>query len=105
MPWNKVGMYTMRFHLFKGDVENVATQIEVKNELEVKTIWTGSAALNWNAMQDLAWGGYDWSTVKPGTVLTAYFELDSSGRCGLQTEAGVLSRQVLKLPEEREISL
>lgn len=78
MPWNKVGMYTMSFHLFNGDVENVATQIEVKNELEVKTIWTGSAALNWNAMQDLAWGGYDWSTVKPGTVLTAYFELDSN---------------------------
>jgi hypothetical protein len=26
-------------------------------------------------MQDLAWGGYDWSTVKPGTVLTAYFTL------------------------------
>ena len=29
-------------------------------------------------MQTLAWGGYDWSTVKPGTILTAYFTLDES---------------------------
>jgi hypothetical protein len=29
-------------------------------------------------MSELSWGGYDWSTVKPGTVLTAYFDLDPS---------------------------
>ncbi len=41
MPWNSVGMYTVSFHLFSGDVENVATQIEVKLELDVTTIWEG----------------------------------------------------------------
>ena len=75
MPWNKVGMYNLSFHLFSGDVETVATQIEVGLELDIKTIWEGEASLNWSGMQDLAWGGYDWSTVKPGTVLTAYFTL------------------------------
>ena len=75
MPWNKAGMYTMSFHLFEGDVESVATEIEVGLELDIKTIWEGEASLNWSGMQDLAWGGYDWSTVKPGTVLTAYFTL------------------------------
>ena len=75
MPWNKVGMYTLSFHLFNGDVEDVITQIEVGLELDIKTIWEGSAALNWSGMTDLSWGGYDWSTVKPGTVLTAYFTL------------------------------
>ena len=31
--------------------------------------WTNSG---WGGNQDLAWGGYDWSTVKAGTVLTAH---------------------------------
>ena len=75
MPWNKAGMYNLSFHLFSGDVETVATQIEVGLELDIKTIWEGEASLNWSGMQDLAWGGYDWSTVKPGTILTAYFTL------------------------------
>ena len=75
MPWNKAGMYSLSFHLFDGDVETVATQIEVGLELDIKTIWEGEASLNWSGMQELAWGGYDWSTVKPGTVLTAYFTL------------------------------
>ena len=75
MPWNKAGKYNLSFHLFSGDVETVATQIEVGLELDIKTIWEGEASLNWSGMQDLAWGGYDWSTVKPGTVLTAYFTL------------------------------
>ena len=75
MPWNKAGMYNLSFHLFSGDVETVATQIEVGLELDIKTIWEGESSLVWSGMQDLAWGGYDWSTVKPGTVLTAYFTL------------------------------
>ena len=75
MPWMKVGMYNIQFNLFSGDVETLATQIEVGLELDIKTIWEGEVALNWTGMQDLAYGGYDWSTVKPGTVLTAYFTL------------------------------
>lgn len=75
MPWMKAGMHTLSFHLFSGDVENVATQIEVGLELDIKTIWEGEVSLNWSGMTDLSWGGYDWSTVKPGTVLTAYFTL------------------------------
>lgn len=78
MPWNKAGMYNLSFHLFDGDVETVATQIEVGLELDIKTIWTGSEHLVWSGMQTLAWGGYDWSTVKPGTILTAYFTLDEA---------------------------
>ena len=78
MPWNKVGMYNVTFHLFNGDIETLATKIEVGLELDIKTIWEGSEFLNWSGMQTLAWGGYDWSTVKPGTVLTAYFTLDEA---------------------------
>ena len=78
MPWNPAGMHSISFLLFDGDTETVATQIEVGLELDIKTIWEGSMYLNWGGMSELSWGGYDWSTVKPGTVLTAYFDLDPS---------------------------
>ena len=77
MPWNKAGMHSLSFHLFSGDVETVATQIEVGLELDIKTIWEGESYVTWSggAVTNLSWGGYDWNTVKPGTVLTAYFEV------------------------------
>ena len=43
-------------------------------DFQVNPIWTGSFVCdNWNGNQDLAWGGLDWSSVKPGTILR--FEL------------------------------
>ena len=78
MPWNKAGMYNVSFLLFDGDTETLATQIEVGLELDIKTLWEGSEHITWTGMQTLAWGGYDWSTVKPGTTLTAYFTVDET---------------------------
>ncbi len=77
MPWNEAGMYNITFNLFDGDVETVATPIEVGLELDIKTIWEGSFYVTWSggAVTNLSWGGYDWSAVKPGTILTAYFEV------------------------------
>ena len=52
----------------------IMTQIlvEWENSLE-EAIWTGEwANSGWGGNQDLAWGGYDWSTVKAGSVLRAY---------------------------------
>ena len=41
----------------------------------VTPIWNGSFTCdNWNGNQDLAWGSYDWSTVKPGMLLR--FEME-----------------------------
>ena len=43
----------------------------------VTPIWTGSFVCDgWNGNQELAWGGYDWSSVKPGMILR--FELEST---------------------------
>lgn len=43
----------------------------------VTPIWTGSwECSGWGGNQDLAWGGYDWSTVAPGMILR--FELEST---------------------------
>lgn len=46
--------------------------LEYENPSET-TIWENSwAPGNWGGNQDLAWGGYDWSTVKAGSVLRLY---------------------------------
>ena len=76
MPWMKAGSYNMSFHLFSGDVETVATPIEVGLELDIKTIWEGEMFIDWTGMTDLT--GWDpetsfWAGVKPGTVLTVYY--------------------------------
>lgn len=47
----------------------------------VTPIWSaGFDCSGWNGNQDLAWGGYDWSTVAPGTILR--FELESTKGAG-----------------------
>ena len=42
-------------------------------------IWEGEFTLEWNGMNDLSWGKYDWSGAKAGTVLTAYFKDVAAG--------------------------
>lgn len=48
-----------------------------KPEIE---IWSGNFALGaWaNGMQDLAWGGYDFSNIEAGTIINVYFTTDAS---------------------------
>jgi hypothetical protein len=43
-------------------------------------IWSGNFALgNWaQGLQDLSWGGYDWSQVAAGTTLKLYYDVDPS---------------------------
>ena len=55
-------------------------KISMYSEAPEYSIWAGNFAIgNWNAgMQELAWGGFDWSTVKPGQVLTVYLKPDMS---------------------------
>ena len=55
-------------------------KISMYSEAPEYSIWAGNFAIgNWNAgMQELAWGGFDWSTVKPGQVLTVYLTPDMS---------------------------
>lgn len=77
MPWLRAGSYNLSFHLFNGDVETVATPIEVQLERMITTIWEGNEHISWSGMTALSWGGYDFSNLKAGTVLTAYFDLDA----------------------------
>lgn len=55
----------------EGTIVN-KVHLEWENSLET-VIWdAGWTCSGWNGNQDLAWGGYDWSTVKPGTILRLY---------------------------------
>ena len=55
-------------------------KISMYSDAPETTIWSGNFVIgNWNAgMQDLAWGGYDWSTAVAGQVLTIYLKPDMS---------------------------
>ena len=47
------------------------------------TIWAGSwACAGWGGNQDLAWGGYDWSTVTAGTMLEIHLTKTTQGAWG-----------------------
>ena len=52
----------------------VVNRVSIAYEMSLEvTIWTGPwTCAGWGGNQDLAWGGYDWSSVKAGTVLRAY---------------------------------
>ncbi len=79
MPFNKVGTYPVHFDLLNGSRETCPQSIGVLLEQTFTTIWAGSfAAGNWGGNQDLAWGGYDWSSVKAGQTLRFTLEQDAS---------------------------
>lgn len=61
-------------HIIESD------KISMYSEAPETSIWSGNFYIgNWDkGMQDLAWGGFDWSTVKAGQVLTVYLTPDMS---------------------------
>lgn len=57
---------------------NYAISVESGKSPSDNVIWEGDFYVDWSGMGDLSWGAYDWSSVEAGTVLTAYFTLDSA---------------------------
>ena len=46
-------------------------------------IWEGSSTVTWSggAVTALSWGGYDWTTVQPGTKLSVAYTIDDPAGC------------------------
>ena len=46
-------------------------------------IWEGSSTVTWSggAVTALSWGGYEWSTVQPGTKLSVVYTIDDPEGC------------------------
>lgn len=69
----------------------ISYKIDFIPNTEITTvIWTGMhSAGGWaNGFQTLAWGGYDWSTVTPGTELVVNFAVDPAKTYGCQIRFG-----------------
>lgn len=61
-------------------INKIEAEITIPQE---KTIWSGlSSIVGWSGDQSLAWGGYDWSTVKPGTIMRIYYSKVTAGTWG-----------------------
>ena len=46
-------------------------------------IWAGEfVCAGWAGNQDLAWGGFDWTTIAPGTKLRFYYKKNTAGAWG-----------------------
>ena len=70
------GMSDGNLELYQNSFITVTQKLMMYSEAPETVIWAGNFEIgSWNAgMQDLAWGGFDWSTVKPGQVLTIYLK-------------------------------
>lgn len=61
-------------------INKIEAEITIPQE---KTIWSGTSSIvSWSGDQSLAWGGYDWSTVKPGTIMRIYYSKVTAGAWG-----------------------
>ena len=61
-------------------INKIEAEITIPQE---KTIWSGlSSIVDWSGDQSLAWGGYDWSTVKSGTIMRIYYSKVTAGTWG-----------------------
>lgn len=61
-------------------INKIEAEITIPQE---KTIWSGTSSIvSWSVDQSLAWGGYDWSTVKPGTIMRIYYSKVTAGTWG-----------------------
>ena len=60
----------------------ILTKISAEISIPLETtIWNGTFNIvGWNGMTDLAWDGYDWSTVKAGTTLRLYYNKVNAGK-------------------------
>ena len=75
------GMGDGKIKLVQHDNYIIETdKVSMYSEAPEVTLWTGSTYIgNWSgSMADLSWGGFDWSTIKPGQVLTVYLTPDMS---------------------------
>lgn len=61
-------------------INKIEAEITIPQE---KTIWSGKAEIvGWSGNQDLAWGGFDWSTVNPGQIIRFYYSKPTPGSWG-----------------------
>ena len=60
-----------------------SAKIEMYSDAPETTLWSGTFVCSkWNGMQELAWGGFDWTTIKPNTQIIIYYKKNNPGVWG-----------------------
>lgn len=77
------GYYRLDLVLTDGSQVTWPFPLKITAPYTETTIWEGSSEVTWSggAVTALSWGGYDWSKVKEGTVLAAYYTIDDPSGC------------------------
>lgn len=58
-------------------------KITMHSDLPEQAIWSGQFVCSgWNGNQDLAWGGFDWTTIEAGTKVMFYYKKNNPGQWG-----------------------
>ncbi|MCR5139667.1 MAG: hypothetical protein K6B45_05845 [Bacteroidaceae bacterium] len=58
-------------------------KIAMYSDAPEQAIWSGEfVCSSWNGNQDLAWGGFDWTTIPAGTKLMFYYKKNNPGQWG-----------------------
>lgn len=62
----------------------ILSKIVLHEHIDLETaIWSGSwECSGWNGNQDLAWGGFDWSTIKANSIMRFYYTKITAGSWG-----------------------
>jgi hypothetical protein len=63
-------------------INKISLEIEIPQET---VLWEGNEDIDWNvggALTTLSWGGYDWSSVKAGSILRIYYEKKDASAWG-----------------------
>ena len=69
--------------LTQNDMISVTLKFIMHTDLPEETIWAGDfECAGWNGNQDLAWGGFDWTTVAANSKVSFYFKKNNPGSWG-----------------------
>ncbi|MBR1934187.1 MAG: hypothetical protein IJ841_10960 [Prevotella sp.] len=74
------GMTDGNMVLTQNSFISVTQKLVMHSDLPEQTIWAGEFTCeSWSGNQELAWGGYDWSSVAAGTTLKFYYRKIKAG--------------------------
>lgn len=74
------GMGDGKVVLIQNSLISDEVKVSMFNDSDETPIWAGEFVCSgWTGNQDLAWGGFDWTTVAAGTVLNFYYKKNTPG--------------------------
>ena len=77
------GMTDGKMVIVQNNFISIEQSLMMYSDAPETTIWAnGFECIGWSGNQDLAWGGYDWSTVQAGTQLKFYYNKVNAGSWG-----------------------